>query len=159
MCGYIGQFCHLLSTRYTSWKVAYIVYVASGWTIAINQHSVFTIVTDNCHANSMFVCHFTMDNNRGETFTTTRTDDIRTPWSSRNTVFDCSAGFGKKRFEIIIFNCLKVLIITSHMLSLKAFTPFSCSLFFLFVIMGGKQPNIFPSVSLPFVSTQRNPCL
>ena len=111
-------------------KAAYIVYVASGWLIAINQHSVFTIVTDNFHANSMFVCHFTMNNSRGETFTTTRTDHVRTTWSSRNTVFDCSAGFGYKRFEIIIFNCLKVLIITSHMLSLKAFTPFSCSFFF-----------------------------
>ena len=71
------------------------------WLIAINQHSVFTTVTDNCHANSMFVCHVTMNNNRGETFTTTRTDDVRTTWSGRNTVFDCSAGFGYNRFEII----------------------------------------------------------
>ena len=91
------------SLLYTSWEVAYIAQVTSGWLIAVNQHSVCTSVTDNCHTNSFLVCYVTRDNKGGQTFTTIRIDDVRNTWSSRITVLDCSAGFGCKKVYIIIF--------------------------------------------------------
>ena len=71
------------SLLYTSWEVAYIAQVTSGWLIAVNQHSVCTSVTDNCHTNSFLVCYVTRDNKGGQTFTTIRIDDVRNTWSSR----------------------------------------------------------------------------
>ena len=50
--------------------------MTSLWKQSINQHSVFTIETDNCHANSILVCHGTKDDKGGQTFTTIRIDDV-----------------------------------------------------------------------------------
>ena len=71
--------------------------------IAVNQHSVCTSVTDNCHTNSFLVCYVTRDNKGGQTFTDIRIDDVRNTRSSRITVIDCSAGFGQKKVYTIIF--------------------------------------------------------
>ena len=85
--------------------ISYIAHVTSGWLIAVNQHSVCTSVTDNCHTNSFLVCYVKRDKKGGQTFTTIRIDDVRNTWS-RITVIDCSASFGYKNVYTIILYVL-----------------------------------------------------
>ena len=56
------------------------------------QRSVFTVVTDNCHSNTVLVSHVTEDFKRFLSTLSIRIDDVRVTWSPRVGVFDITAG-------------------------------------------------------------------
>ena len=60
---------------------------------AIYQRSVFTVVTDDCHANFVLVSHVTVNSERCHASFAIRIDDIRTTWSLGIAEFDITAGF------------------------------------------------------------------
>ena len=61
MCRDVQKTKQLYTACQACCYVMNITYIASWRFIAINESPDFTVVTNNCHANSVFVCHVTMD--------------------------------------------------------------------------------------------------
>ena len=68
---------------------------------AIYQRSVFSVVTDDCHAKFDLVSHITENSERCDASFSIRIDDVRTTWSCRIAEFDITAGlFPKKQIKL-----------------------------------------------------------
>ena len=67
--------------------------VASTLFISVHMHSGFTVVTDDCHANSIFVRHVTKDSEGFEASLAIRVDDVRTIWNFWTVIFYFAARF------------------------------------------------------------------
>ena len=61
MCRDVQKTKQLYTACLACCYVMNITYIASWRFIAINESPDFTVVTNNCDANSVFVCHVTMD--------------------------------------------------------------------------------------------------
>ena len=61
VCRDIQKASHLWNTSYSCSYVMNVTYVASRSTIVVNQCPRLTVVTDDWHANSVFVCHVTVN--------------------------------------------------------------------------------------------------
>ena len=76
--GDIQKSNQLWNTSQTRSYVMNIANVAPLFFMSIDQHSVFGIVTNDCHTNSISGCQVTIDGKRRIAFITIRVDDVRT---------------------------------------------------------------------------------
>ena len=66
--------------------------ITAGVLKSIHQRSVFTVVTDNCHSNTVLVSRVTEVFKRFLSTFSIGIDDVRATWSPRVGVFDITAG-------------------------------------------------------------------
>ena len=76
ICRHVQKTSQLWTISQTCSYVMDITYVASWRTMSINQSPGFTVVANNCHANSVLVSHVTMDSERFVASFSIRVDNI-----------------------------------------------------------------------------------
>ena len=74
-------------------SVVNITLVTAGTLTSLHRRSVFTVVTDDRHANTVFVSHVTVNGERCQASFSIRIDDVRSTWSVRIAQFNDATTF------------------------------------------------------------------
>ena len=93
ICRHVQKTSQLWNISQACSYVMDITYVASWRTISINQSPGFTVVANNCHANSVFVSHVTMDCERFVASFSIGVDNIRAACGLWTVQFNFTACF------------------------------------------------------------------